>query len=47
MRFYKNCVDIYNPEKERIVIAILITLQHMIRDRENASNNATFLASSN
>lgn len=33
----KYCVDIYRPEQEQTVVAILITLQHMIRDRENAS----------
>ncbi len=33
----KYCVDIYRPEHERTVVAILVTLQHMIRDRENAS----------
>ena len=33
----KYCIDIYKPEYEHEVVAILITLQHMIRDRENAS----------
>lgn len=33
----KYCVDIYQPEHEQTVAAILVTLQHMIRDRENAS----------
>ena len=33
----KYCVDIYQPELERQVVAILITLQHMIRDRENSA----------
>ena len=33
----KYCVDIYKPEHEQTVVAILIALQHMIRDRENAS----------
>ena len=33
----KYCIDIYQPEHEKIVVAILVTLQHMIRDRENAS----------
>lgn len=33
----KYCMDIYRPEHEKLVVAILITLQHMIRDRENAS----------
>ena len=33
----KYCIDIYKPEYEHEVVAILTTLQHMIRDRENAS----------
>ena len=33
----KYCIDIYRPEYEDKVIAILVTLQHMIKDRENAS----------
>ena len=33
----KYCVDIYRPDLEKQVVAILITLQHMIRDRENRS----------
>ena len=33
----KYCIDIYRPELEDKVVAILITLQHMIKDRENAS----------
>ena len=33
----KYCIDIYKPEHEQKVVAILITLQHMIRDRENAA----------
>jgi uncharacterized protein YxjI len=33
----KYCVDVYRPDLEKQVIAILITLQHMIRDRENRS----------
>lgn len=33
----KYCVDIYQPEQEKIVVAILIALQHMICDRENES----------
>ena len=33
----KYCVDIYQPAHEQTVVAILVTLQHMIRDRENAS----------
>lgn len=30
----KYCVDIYQPEHEQAVVAILVALQHMIRDRE-------------
>ena len=33
----KYCIDIYRPELEDKVVAILITLQHMIRDRENSA----------
>ena len=32
----KYCIDIYKREFEEIVIAILVTLQHMIRDRESS-----------
>lgn len=35
----KYCVDIYQPEQEATVIAILVTLQHMIRDRENSRSS--------
>lgn len=30
----KYCIDIYKPEYEREVVAILVALQHMIKDRE-------------
>lgn len=40
----KYCIDIYKREYEQIVIAILITLQHMIKDREN-SNSASYSSS--
>ena len=33
----KYCIDIYQPQMEAIVVAIVITLQHMIRDRENSA----------
>lgn len=36
----KYCVDIYRPELEKQVVAILVTLQHMIRDRQNSSSAA-------
>ena len=34
----KYCIDIYQPEHEKEVIAILVALQHMIRDREAAAS---------
>ena len=34
----KYCIDIYQPEHEHTVVAILITLQHMMRDRAAASS---------
>ena len=37
----KYCVDIYKPELEQIVVAILITLQHMIRDRQAAASSSS------
>ena len=37
----KYCIDLYQPDKEGIVVAILITLQHMIRDREAARSSAS------
>ena len=42
----KYCVDIYQPEHEQTVVAILITLQHMIRDRANAASGASSSSSS-
>ncbi len=42
----KYCVDIYKPELEKTVVAILITLQHMIKDREAAASSASFSSSS-
>lgn len=33
----KYCIDIYQTEYEQIIIAILVTLQHMIIDRKTAS----------
>ena len=33
----RYCIDIYKPENEQIAVAILITLQHMITDRENSA----------
>ena len=43
----KYCIDIYRPELEPIVIAILVTLQHMIRDRQASSSAASSSSSSN
>ena len=37
----KYCVDIYMPQYEQIIVAILIGLQHMIKDRENASSSSS------
>ncbi len=42
----KYCIDLYKTEHEKIVIAILITLQHMIKDRENASSASSSSSSS-
>ncbi|SDB56585.1 LURP-one-related/scramblase family protein [Butyrivibrio sp. INlla16] len=43
----KYCIDIYKPEHEKAVVAILITLQHMIRDRETAASTSASVGSSN
>ena len=43
----KYCIDIYQPDKEAIVVSILITLQHMIRDRETAAASSSSASSSN
>lgn len=42
----KYCIDIYRPEYEKIAVAILITLQHMIRDRNAASSSSSGSSSS-
>ena len=42
----KYCIDIYRPELEREIVAILVTLQHMIKDRENASAASSSSSSS-
>ncbi len=42
----KYCVDIYRPEDEKIVAAILVTLQHMIQDREAAASSSSSASSS-
>ncbi len=43
----KYCIDIYQPEHEAAAVAILVTLQHMIRDRQSASagSNSSFSSS--
>ena len=43
----KYCIDIYKPEYEQKVVAILVTLQHMIKDREEDSSSTTISFSSN
>ncbi|MBE6127834.1 MAG: hypothetical protein E7185_01015 [Erysipelotrichaceae bacterium] len=30
----KYCIDIYQPDYEKVVVAVLITLQHMMSDRQ-------------
>ncbi|MBR3227175.1 MAG: hypothetical protein IKF68_01375 [Erysipelotrichaceae bacterium] len=37
----RYCIDIYQTEYEEYVIAILVTLQHMIRDREASSSSSS------
>ena len=43
----KYCIDIYRPDLEDKVIAILITLQHMIKDREASAASFSPSSSSN
>ena len=43
----KYCIDIYQREYEEIIVTILITLQHMIRDREAASSSSGSASSGN
>lgn len=42
----KYCIDIYRPELEPIVIAILVTLQHMMNDRANSASAGSSSSSS-
>ncbi len=42
----KYCLDLYQPEYEKIVVAILVTLQHMIRDRERIRSSSSSFSSS-
>ena len=37
----KFCIDIYRPECEQIVVAILVTLIHMLKDRQNSSSSSS------
>ena len=43
----KYCVDIYKPEAEKTVVTILVTLQHMIKDRQAASSSSSTSSSAN
>lgn len=43
----KWCIDIYKKEYEQIVVTILITLQHMIKDREATSSSSSSSSSGN
>lgn len=43
----KWCVDIYKKQYEKIVVAILIALQHMIKDREASSSGSSSGSSGN
>ncbi len=42
----KYCIDLYQTDQEPIVIAILVTLQHMNRDRATASSFTSSSSSS-
>ncbi|SHI13938.1 Uncharacterized protein YxjI [Butyrivibrio fibrisolvens DSM 3071] len=42
----KYCVDIYKTEYEKIIVAILVTLQHMIKDRASAASASSSSSSS-
>ncbi len=42
----KYCVDIYQPEEEKTVVAILVTLQHMMKDREARNSSSSSFSSS-
>lgn len=37
----KWCVDIYKNEHEKIIVAILVALQHMIRDRQSSGGGGS------
>lgn len=36
----KYCIDIYQPKYEKTIVAILVTIQHMIRNGKNATANS-------
>lgn len=42
----KYCMDIYRPEEEKTVVAILVTLQHMMRDRAARQSSSSSFSSS-
>lgn len=42
----KFCIDIYQPEYEEEVVAILVTLIHMLQDRRTASSSGSSSSSS-
>ena len=42
----KYCADIYRPEYQNQIVAILVTLQHMIKDRESAASGSSGSSSS-
>ena len=42
----KYCIDIYRPECEKTVVAILVTLIHMMKDRANSASSSSGSSSS-
>ena len=42
----KYCIDIYRPECEKTVVAILVTLIHMMKDRANSASASSSSSSS-
>ena len=42
----KYCIDIYRPECEKTVVAILVTLIHMMKDRANSASASSGSSSS-
>lgn len=42
----KYCIDIYQPEHEEKAVAILVALQHMMKDRQAAASSSSFSSSS-